>query len=697
MKKFLVALFLLGTSLFANADIVTVPIPGAPGLSVTVGTGVNALPLADIRTNPAATNVTMGDDEVRNIPLGFNFPFWGRTFNNSWMSSNGFVAFQPDLGNGCCSGVDLRNTTNSAYNYTIFGVHSDLYAHPGVGSNWYLRETNTMTYGWYNVSQCCDANGGNSFEIKINSAGAVDTRIAGALVNWNTVTSGMSGDLSKGEYYQAYHGQGINIPMGSGGLSWNTLGGFTGSNPCLTNPLSSPTCSGYAAAYLTQQCTISALYDPSCPGYATANFTLQCSLNPLYNEQCTGYADAYLAQQCSNNPLYSNRCSGYQEAYFNQQCTDNPLYDTRCAGYAAAYLQYQCSINPLYSTTCVGYEQAYFNQQCTANPLYNSRCTGYAEAYRTQQCSINPLYSTTCDGYAGAYHAQQCSLNPLYSNTCTGYAAAYKTQQCTLNALYATDCPGYAAAYKTQQCNLNGLYDKTCPNYAEAYAKKMVLEQQGMATTVATAGVIARNAPTTTSSPTTDSSGEVKVAVVADQNVNSVIQTTATSASPAQAATATVPLTPPPPPPAEIKAGPAPQDKKPEGGPQQAGGPAPQGGAQGGEKPQPTARQALAERRQEAAKKEAVEKGKNLANEMGKAADMEAQKQVQNVVIQAMGFTPGFDAYGKATIPQTVGYKPFTIYNNQNNVDNRRLGRGLYGPSDRLHNELVDSQYNRGN
>jgi hypothetical protein len=147
-----------------------------------------------------------------------------------------------------------------------------------------------------------------------------------------------------------------------------------------------------------------------------------------------------------------------------------------------------------------------------------------------------------------------------------------------------------------------------------------------------------------------------------------------------------VPLVAPPPPPAA----PAPQEKKPEGGQPQA---APQGQPQGGEKPQPSARQQLAERRAEAAKKDAVEKGKNLANEMGKAADMESQKQVQNVVIQAMGFTPGFDAYGKSIVPDVVGYKPFTVYNNQKNVDNRRLGMGLYGPSDRLHNELVGSQY----
>ncbi len=572
MKKFLVVLALLGTIFTAQADIVTVPIPGAPGLSVTVGTGVNALPLQNIQNNPNAVNITQGDDSWTNVPLGFDFPMYGQRFNNSWAMTNGMVTFKDPTVSGiygaCCSGIDLRNTTDTRWNYSIFGVHSDLYS-SGANNQYYLRGNNSMTYGWYNVSQCCDSSGGNSFEIKINSSGVIDTRIAGAMVQWNTVTSGFSGDLSKGEYYQYYHGQGWNI-SGTGAVSWGALSG-TGAGAvdiCLTNPLSSPSCPNY----FTAQCTISALYNPSCPGYAAA--------------------------------------------YFTQQCTANPLYDVNCPGYAAAYLDYQCSINPLYSSTCRGYEQAYFNQQCSINPLYNSRCTGYDDAYFAQQCS------------------------------------------------------------------LNGLYSKTCPNYATAYATKMLLEQQGTASTVATAGVIAQTAPVT-STPTTDSSGEVKLAVVADPIVNNAITTTATSASPAQAATATVPL---------VAAAPAPEPpapKKPEAAP--APMQIPQAGPSG-EKPQPTARQALAERRAEAAKKDAVEKGKNLAKEVGNATSMEAQKAVQDVVVQAMGFTPGFDTYNKAMLPDTVGYKPFSVYNNQKNIDNRANLR-MWTGTDRLHNDLVDSQY----
>ena len=72
---------------------------------------------------------------------------------------------------------------------------------------------------------------------------------------------------------------------------------------------------------------------------------------------------------------------------------------------------------------------------------------------------------------------------------------------------------------------------------------------------------------------------------------------------------------------------------------------------------------------------------------------MESQKQIQNVVIQAMGFTPGFDVYAKSMLPDGVGYKPFTVYNNQRNIENRATLR-MFGGTDRLHNDMVESQYN---
>lgn len=649
MRKILAALLFV-VSAFSHAEIVTIPIPGGSGLSVTVGTGANALPLQDIRTNPNAVNITTYDDSYNHVPLGFDFPFYGRVFNSSWAMTNGLVTFQDParsgLGGACCSGVNLSTTTDPRYNYTIYGMHTDLYSWNGQ-NQYYLRGTNEMTYGWYNLSQCCSSQGGNSFEIKINSAGLVDTRIAGALVQWNSVTSGMAGDLSKGEYFQAYHGQGMNITPGSASIfSWQAPNGTGAVDMCYINPLSSPTCPGYQTAYNTQQCTISALWDPSCPGYQTAYFTQQCSLNALYNSQCPGYQSAYLQQQCSVNPLYSTSCSGYQQAYHDQQCSINTLAYTDCPGYATAYL----------------------NQQCAANPLYSTTCSGYADAYKAQQCSINPLY--------------------------------------------ATDCPGYATAYFNQQCSLNGLYNTQCPNYGTAYATQQALLQSQQSTTTTTTSTSTSSTTVSTTQPTVavSSSGTVSTSVplVSDTNVNNVITSSSTSTT-STTPSAPVQLSSPAPAQSSPAAPMAPvavaqsqqkaEDKKNDSPSNTTTASNSSGNSSSDSKSsdQPkTARQELQEKREAAAKAKAVEDGKNLAGNMGKSASMEQQVQVQNVVIAAMGYSPAFEAY-KVMMPDVPGYKPYSIYKNQTNVDNRRLGYGLFGATDRLHSDMVNSQYNKGN
>jgi uncharacterized membrane protein len=317
----------------------------------------------------------------------------------------------------------------------------------------------------------------------------------------------------------------------------------------------------------------------------------------------------------------------------------------------------------------------------------------------------------TCSGYQAAYHNQQCSINPLSFTDCPGYASAYLNQQCSINALYSTTCSGYAEAYKTQQCSLDGLYDRTCPNYSTAYATKMLLEQQGTAGIVATAGTVARNDPanapvsTTTASATVGSDGAVSVGVskTGDSNVDKAIAPPSPSTNSAGAPAAAVQLAPPPPPPQqqmaqnEPKGGGNKQEDKKDDAPKGSGGsnsPQNTNTAQASsDKPAaPTARQALQERREAAAKAEAVEKGKDLANQMGKASDLEAQKAVQNVVIQAMGFTPGFDAYNRQLIVQQQFYKPYQVYGNQRTIDNRANLR-MFGGADRLHNEMVEKQY----
>jgi hypothetical protein len=359
-----------------------------------------------------------------------------------------------------------------------------------------------------------------------------------------------------------------------------------------------------------------------------------------------------------------------------------------------------CVVNPLSSTTCSGYQAAYQAQMCAANATYNSACPGYAEAIFTQQCTATPLSNPSCPNYASAYLTYQCSINPLYSTTCPGYEQANLNAQCILDSLYSNKCEGYATAYAIKYLVPN--IDSTAVN-------------SSLSSTAATKANDPSNTKvavnTVTTSVNNDGSISTGISATGDTNVDKVI--TAKPSTNNNSPAAAVQLTPPPPPPQQMaqnepkgggdrqepKGGNKQEDKKDDAPKGTGGNNSPQNtntAQASSDKPAaPTARQELQARREAAAKAEAVEKGKNLANEMGKASDLEAQKAVQNVVIQAMGFTPGFDAYGKQLIVQQQFYKPYQVYGNQKNIDNRANLR-MFGGTDKLHNEMVDSQYNKG-
>ncbi len=405
--------------------------------------------------------------------------------------------------------------------------------------------------------------------------------------------------------------------------------------------------------------------------YSQAAYTIdECVANPLSSTTCPGYAQAYLDQQCSANALYSNQCAGYAQAYFDQQCSNNALYNSQCPGYAQAYFEQQCSSNALYSTACPGYATAYYNYQCSANPLYHTGCAGYAQAYFDQQCSANPLYNSQCPGYDVAYFNQQCGISALYNSQCPGYADAYYVQQCTASPLYDSGCTGYAEAYFAQQCGLDGLYSNQCPNYAEAYAKKYVLAAPSVAeTAVPVQEVVAVVAQADTPKETATVAVEAPAASASPADKTAPVQLTA--------APAAAPVT-------------APAETKKETAPAAANARPAAGGT----------RQALAERRaaaaQAASQQAAAEKANSggMSSQMDSAASMEQQVELQNVVLGAMGFVAGFDAYGRATIPDAAGYRPFVIYPGQRNIDSP-AGRRLLTGSDRLHQDMVNSQYNK--
>lgn len=299
----------------------------------------------------------MGDDGYVSVPIPFGFPYQGKVFTNSWMFDNGVVGFMDPMGgfNGAQNWNSMPlDQVGPQFSYMIFPMWSDI---APTNATKYLvnSSSNSQTYTWQNISEYYSGGSRlNTFNLEIRPDGYFGATYDKINMQTSNVSIGYTGDVTKGEYYQqAYYSFGTNLNQLQ---NWNLSGTV---NLCASNPLS----------------------DPSCPGYA----------------------EAYLQQQCNANVFYSPSCAGYAEAYHSYMCSQDPLYDMTCVGYEQAYLQYRCSLDTLYSTSCTGYEQAYLQYRCSLDVFYSTSCNGYAEAYKQKQfndaCSANPQYSVKCSGY----------------------------------------------------------------------------------------------------------------------------------------------------------------------------------------------------------------------------------------------------------------------------------------------------------
>ena len=80
----------------------------------------------------AQCQVTLPDDALTGaLNIGFPFNFYCNTYTQFYISSNGFITFSVNSGNGCCSGQLIPNA--GAPNNLISAAWTDL--DPGVGGS----------------------------------------------------------------------------------------------------------------------------------------------------------------------------------------------------------------------------------------------------------------------------------------------------------------------------------------------------------------------------------------------------------------------------------------------------------------------------------------------------------------------------------------------------------------------------------
>jgi hypothetical protein len=285
-------------------------------LSIIFSLGVNQLkaeyiyeanqPLYHLQTN--ANNFegelaySVSDDGVSPaIDLSFNFTFYGQTFSQARMATNGCLHFKTT---GSYCNDYTPDPLTGQHTYTLYPFWTDLIR----DNNSRLKswgDSSKMIFGWYDLREYNRSNTDNSFEVILWSNNTFEYRYSGLNVINHDVLIGEIGSGTSESYTYLYHDE--------------CSTGTTNSSSCVNTNWNNTT-------FNTLLENGGSLY-----GEGSGN-AIDCS-NPLNNESCSGYATAYLTQQCNLDSLYSQSCPYYWSAYDDQQCDEDPQYAPFCAGY----------------------------------------------------------------------------------------------------------------------------------------------------------------------------------------------------------------------------------------------------------------------------------------------------------------------------------------------------------------------------
>ena len=263
--------------------------------------------LFDLTNQTGTTNLNAGDDQLSvNFDLDFTFTLYGEDFTAARMATNGCLHFGLGAGNvnynnycGDYTPDPLPHTT-----YTLYPFWTDLIRDSGskmLGKNF----TDKAVFGWYDLREYNRNNTDNSFEVILWTNDTFEFRYGALDIINHDVLIGEQGSATE-TYTYLFHDECSTGTTNVAGTCVNTNWNGTASNTALENGGS--------------------LY-----GEGSGN-AIDCS-DPLNSSSCSGYAAAYLAQQCGLDSLHSTSCPLYWEAYDDQQCDEDPQYAPFCAGY----------------------------------------------------------------------------------------------------------------------------------------------------------------------------------------------------------------------------------------------------------------------------------------------------------------------------------------------------------------------------
>jgi len=306
--------------------------------------------LINLTNQSGTTNLNASDDQVSSaFNLGFTFDFYGQAFTQGRMATNGCLHFKTS--GAFCSDYTPDPLANQ-FTYTLLPFWTDLIRDSG--SSMVAKSFDDKTvFGWYNMREYNRASD-NSFEVILWRNDNFEFRYGALDVIKHDVLIGEMGSGSSEVYQYLFHDQcstGTTNSSSCVSRTWNSTdsntllesggslyGSGTGNAIDCSDPLNSTACSGYAAAYQTQQCNITQLYNESCPLYWEAYDDQQCDLNPQYAPFCRGYnlqdSVAYYDEETDYG--FSEEDMWYDEEFDEWLDPNDPCYENRCEGFTDA-------------------------------------------------------------------------------------------------------------------------------------------------------------------------------------------------------------------------------------------------------------------------------------------------------------------------------------------------------------------------
>jgi hypothetical protein len=166
------------------------------------------------------------------------------------MYDNGVISFKQPGTEGSLSPWqwDSRQLKDAMASYFIASLWADIA--PNSGTTYTTQgDGSSMKYSWNNISQYYGgAPALNTFTTTIKADGSISTSYYSLGLNMTNVSVGTVGDPAQGQYDQKYFAPFGTLVVNGTIADWST--GAAPVDPCKDNPLYSPTCPGYGAAYI---------------------------------------------------------------------------------------------------------------------------------------------------------------------------------------------------------------------------------------------------------------------------------------------------------------------------------------------------------------------------------------------------------------------------------------------------------------